>query len=197
VINQGLIVVEYIIYGLFHILTGYDQMLFMGALALAAVSFWDLVKVVSAFTVSHSITLTLSVLNIVRLPAQVVEPMIAGSILFVALQNVIMPKGTRGWARLITAFFFGLFHGLGFAGGLLDAMAGLPMTAIATAIMAFSIGVELGQQCMVIPVFGILKVIGRQSGNARVNGGLRFLAERYGSLAISVAGGYYLVAALR
>jgi hydrogenase/urease accessory protein HupE len=197
IINQGLIAEEYIIHGLFHILTGYDHMLFMGALALAAVTLWDLVKVVSVFTVSHSITLTLSVLNIVRLPGYVVEPMIAGSILFVALQNVIMPTATRGWARLLTAFFFGLFHGLGFAGGLLDAMAGLPMTAIATAIIAFSIGVELGQQCVVIPVFGILKIIDRQSRNSRAKGGLRFLTERYGSVVIAVAGGYYLLEALR
>src|SRR5260370_27769018 len=112
-------------------------MLFMCALALAALTIWDVVKVVSAFTVALSVTLTLSVLNVVRLPEHVVEPMIAASIVFVALQNAFIPKLSRGWARVWTAFFFGLFHGLGFAVGLLDAMAGLPIPPTGVAVLAF------------------------------------------------------------
>ena len=123
-IDHWQVVKEYFVHGIFHILTGYDHMLFMGALVLAAISLWDLVKVVSAFTLAHTITLALSVLNIVRLPSHIVEPMISASIVFVAVQNIIAPRQARGWTRLAAAFFFGLFHGLGFAGGLLDAMAG-------------------------------------------------------------------------
>ena len=65
---------EYLRHGIAHILSGYDHLLFITALALAAVTFWDLIKVVGMFTLAHSVTLTLSVLNIVRLPERVVEP---------------------------------------------------------------------------------------------------------------------------
>jgi hypothetical protein len=172
-------------------------MLFMSALALAALTIWDLVKVVSAFTVAHSVTLTLSVLNVVRLPEHVVEPMIAASIVFVALQNAFIPKRSRGWTRVWTAFFFGLFHGLGFAGGLLDAMAGLPIAAIGVAILAFSVGVELAQQSVVLPTFFLLKLLGREEIKHRSAEGLRLLVQRYGSLLICALGTFYLVESLR
>lgn len=186
---------EYIVHGLFHILTGYDHLLFMAALVLGAKEFWDLVKVVSAFTLAHTVTLTLSVLDVVRLSSQIVEPMIAASIIFVALQNVIAPASTRGWTRLAIAFFFGLFHGLGFAGGLLHAMAGLPTLAIAAALAAFSIGVELGHQVVDLPIFGALQLV---VSNRDPERGVRRrqLAERYCSALITLAGGWYLCAAL-
>lgn len=182
---------EYLRHGIRHILTGYDHLLFITALALAVVSFWDLIKVISAFTLAHTITLTLSVLNVVRLPEHIVEPMIAGSIVFVALTNVFWPQRSRGTVRLATAFFFGLFHGLGFAGGLLDAMEGLPGLSIGVAIVAFSLGVELGHQLVVVPVFGLMKL----ARTAREP--VPWRALRYGSAAIGAAGMVYLVAALR
>ena len=196
-IDHWQVVKEYFVHGIFHILTGYDHMLFMGALVLAAMSLWDLVKVVSAFTLAHTITLTLSVLNIVRLSEHIVEPMISASIVFVAVQNIVSPRRSRGWSRLAAAFFFGLFHGLGFAGGLLDAMAGLPPVAIGTAIGAFSLGVEFGHQCVVLPVFGGLKIGEHYSRNEFARRRMRLLVERYGSAAISMAGMFYLVVALR
>jgi hydrogenase/urease accessory protein HupE len=185
---------EYVRHGIIHILTGYDHLLFIGALVLAVVTLWDLVKVITAFTLAHSITLTLSVLNIVRLPASVVEPMIAASIVFVALQNVFWPARSRGPARLAVAFFFGLFHGLGFAGGLLDAMEGMAGLAIGLAIIAFSLGVEIGHQIVVIPVFSVLKLLRWRKGEASIVADYLF---RYGSAAILVAGMFYLVVALR
>lgn len=196
-IDQWQVVKEYFVHGIFHILTGYDHMLFMGALVLAAISWWDLVKVVSAFTLAHTLTLTLSVLNIVRLSEHIVEPMISASIVFVAVQNIVAPRQSRGWTRLGAAFFFGLFHGLGFAGGLLDAMAGLPTLAIGTAIVAFSLGVEVGHQCVVLPVFGGLKIAEHYSQSEFSRLRMRLLVERYGSAAISLAGTFYLVVALR
>lgn len=185
---------QYLRHGVEHILRGYDHLLFMAGLVLAVVSFLDLVKVVSAFTLAHTVTLTLSVLNIVHLPAHIVEPMIAASIVFVALQNIFWPEQSRGWTRLAVAFGFGLFHGLGFAGGLLEAMAGLPGVAVATAIVAFSIGVELGHQVVVLPLFAVLRPL-RQRATSRGAGVP--LAVRLASGVVSFAGMYYLVVALR
>lgn len=184
---------EYIRHGIMHILSGYDHLLFIAALALAVTTLWDLVRVISAFTFAHSLTLTLSVLNLVRLPSNVVEPMIAASIVFVALQNVIFPEKSRGAGRLCVAFFFGLFHGLGFAGGLLAAMEGMAGFAVGLAILAFSLGVEIGHQIIVLPIFGTLKTACRAApGGAEVS----LCALRYGSAGIFVAGMFYLVAAL-
>src|SRR6185369_9153408 len=104
---------DYVRHGINHILTGYDHLLFIAALALAVRRFWELFKIIAAFTLAHTITLTLSVLDLVRLPAHLVEPMIALSIVFVALENLFWPDRTHGGTRLAVAFFFGLFHGLG------------------------------------------------------------------------------------
>ena len=183
---------EYLRHGVMHILTGYDHLLFIAGLVLAVVSLLDLVKVVTAFTLAHTVTLTLSVLNIVRLPSHIVEPMIAASIVFVAAQNIFWPAQSRGWTRLALAFGFGLFHGLGFAGGLLDAMEGLPGLAIATAIVAFSIGVELGHQAVVLPLFLGLKCVRENPATTA-----RLTVVRYASAAVCFAGMYYLAAALR
>ena len=110
---------DYVRDGIMHILTGYDHLLFIAALALAVTSFWGLFKVIAAFTLAHTVTLTLSILDLLRMAPKFVEPMIALSIVIVALQNVCWPDRSHGRARLIVAFFFGLFHGLGFAGGYL------------------------------------------------------------------------------
>ena len=185
---------DYVRHGVMHILTGYDHLLFISALVLAVVTLWDLVKVITAFTLAHSITLTLSVLNIVRLPGKIVEPMIAVSIIFVALQNVFWPQRTRGAARLGIAFFFGLFHGLGFAGGLLAAMEGMAGLTIGLAIVAFSVGIEIGHQIVVLPIFCALKIARTlRTGSIRPSE----YALRYGSVAICAAGIFYLITALR
>ncbi|MFV0336625.1 MAG: HupE/UreJ family protein [Chthoniobacterales bacterium] len=155
---------EYVEHGLWHILSGYDHMLFMAALVLAATSLWDLVKVVTAFTLAHTITLTLAVLQIVHLNPAVVEPIISASIVFVAVQNMIAPERSRGWGRLAVAFCFGLFHGLGFAGGLLEAMSGLGAGTVFMAIIAFSLGVEIGHQFVVIPLYSARVLLRKLSG---------------------------------
>jgi hydrogenase/urease accessory protein HupE len=152
----------YAAHGVMHILTGYDHLLFVSALVLAAGTFWELVKVVTAFTVAHTLTLTLAVLGLVHLGARVVEPMIAASIVLVSLQNILWPRGSQGWSRLTLAFAFGLFHGLGFAGGLRDAMADLPRMTLVVALIGFSLGVELGHQAVVLPLFGSLAMTRRR-----------------------------------
>jgi hydrogenase/urease accessory protein HupE len=196
-LNKTRMVQQFVRAGIGHILTGYDHLLFIIALILTAATFWDLVKVITAFTLAHTITLTLSVLNIVRLPSHIVEPMIAGSIVFVALTNLFWPKNSRGRVRLATAFFFGLFHGLGFAGGLLSAMDGMNGVAVGVAIAAFSLGVELGHQMVVLPLFSGLKLarVARDDEAGRER--LTLAMMRGGSLLISIAGTIYLVAALK
>ncbi len=180
---------SYLSHGVHHILVGWDHLLFMAALVLAATGLWDLVKVVTAFTLAHTITLTLSVLDVVRLQSSIVEPIIALSIVVVAAQNVFWPSSARGRGRLLAAFAFGLFHGLGFAGGLLEAMQELPALATGLALAGFSIGVELGHQAVVLPVFAGMKILRTAPRRA--------FTLRYGSALIAIAGAWYLVAALQ
>lgn len=183
-------------HGVHHILTGYDHLLFAAALALAAATFRELLEVVTAFTLAHSATLALATLGWVHLPSAVVEPLIAASIIVVALQNVLWPAASHGRGRLVVAFFFGLFHGLGFAGGLLDLMHQMPRETMLRALVGFSLGIELGHQVVVLPLFVILKAVrGRCLADAlpdRVSTVLR----RLGSGGIALAGLCHLGATL-
>ena len=192
--ENATIAAAFVRYGILHILTGYDHLLFVAALLLAVTTVWDLIKVISAFTLAHTITLTLAALDIFRLSGRIVEPMIAASIVFVALQNIFWPARSHDWSRLVVAFLFGLFHGLGFAGGLLDAMSGMRIGVAALAIAAFSLGVEIGHQVVVLPFFGGLRLVrGLSVRTPRYDQAV----QRYGSAGISVVGLVYLVAALR
>ncbi len=188
--------VDYLRHGFMHILTGYDHLLFISALALAVTSFWELFKVIAAFTLAHTVTLTLSVLDLVRMSPKIVEPMIALSIVIVALQNVCWPLRSHGRTRLGVAFFFGLFHGLGFAGGLLAVMAELPGSSVALAIIAFSAGVEIGHQCMILPLFGLTRLVRARSGRTRSAYPAGEFLFRGGSALICLFGFFYLVTAL-
>ncbi len=183
---------DYLRHGVVHILTGYDHLLFVAALVLAARRFWEMFKVVAAFTCAHTLTLALSVFDIFRLPSFIVEPGIALSILFVALENILWPDRSRSRVRLAVAFGFGLIHGLGFAGGLLDAMAGLPPVGVWIALVAFSLGVEIGHQIVVLPLFGLLTL-----GRLKCEAGLHAVWLRRGSVVIAGCGAYYLAVALR
>lgn len=185
----------YFLAGLRHILSGWDHLLFVSALVLGARRFSELVQVVLAFTLAHSLTLTLAVLHLVHLPQAVVEPLIALSIIVVSLQNLLLPaRVDRGVSRtrLAAAFGFGLVHGLGFAGPLINALQGAPPSAIAVGIVSFSLGVELGHQLVVLPLF-----IGR-ARLARTTGDRSFSTTlRLGSLATALAGTLFLLRALQ
>jgi len=132
--------------GIEHILTGYDHLLFLFAMLALVRNFSRLIGVITAFTVAHSITLALASLQIVQLPRPPIEALIALSIMVVATEAVKMWRGETGitarypWA---VVFPFGLLHGLGFAGALLD--AGLPQRDVPLALLAFNVGVECGQ----------------------------------------------------
>ena len=135
----------YTLLGIEHILTGIDHLLFVLALIIITRGGWKLVKTVTAFTVSHSITLTLATLGYVHIPQRPVEAVIALSIVFVAAEIL---RGRQGYAGItarapwLVALIFGLMHGLGFASALKD--AGLPVGHIPTALLFFSLGVETG-----------------------------------------------------
>ena len=196
-VDVGATIRQYVKHGVWHILTGYDHMLFVSALVLGATRFWDLFKVVTAFTLAHTITLTLSVLKVIpQVSEHIVEPMISASIVIVAAQNIFFPERSRGWVRLGAAFGFGLFHGLGFAGGLKDAMAGLPNIALWSALGSFSLGVEMGHQLVVIPLFLLLFT----AKNWRAEAPRITMANRtrqIASSAICLAGTYFFVQAMR
>ena len=135
----------YSVLGVEHILTGIDHLLFVLALLIITRGGWRLVKTVTAFTISHSLTLTAATLGWVHIPPPPVEAVIALSIVFVAAEILRQRRGVEGItarAPWVVAFSFGLMHGLGFAGGLSE--AGLPSGHIPSALLFFSLGVETG-----------------------------------------------------
>ena len=131
--------------GVQHIWTGYDHLLFLFALLVVCRSFRSIVGIISCFTVAHSITLALATLDVVNLPAKFVEPMIAASIVFVGLENVVR-RGNEPKGRWLLTFLFGLIHGFGFASVLRDlGVGGDEGEGIAMPLFSFNLGVELGQ----------------------------------------------------
>jgi hypothetical protein len=149
--------------GIRHILSGIDHLLFVLALLIITRGGWMLVKTVTAFTVSHSITLSLAALGYVHLPQQPVEALIALSIVFVASEIVHTRAGRPGLtarAPWVVAFTFGLMHGLGFAGGLSE--TGLPDGHIPTALAFFSVGVEVGHCLFIASVLSLI-ALGRKA----------------------------------
>lgn len=140
--------VFYLRLGVEHIIGGIDHLLFLLALLALSTSLWQTVKIVTAFTVAHSITLSLAVLGLVDMPSSIVEPLIAASIVWVAVENLVAPTGAgRRW---LIAAVFGLIHGLGFASALAE--LGLPRDALVGALVGFNLGVELGQLAFVVVV---------------------------------------------
>lgn len=146
--------------GVWHIWIGFDHILFLLALLLPAVlyrenkrwnavhafapAFWSVLKIVTAFTVAHSITLSLATLGVVSLPSRLVEATIAASVVIAALNNLFPLFSERRWAM---AFLFGLIHGFGFASVLSD--LGLPQDALLLSLIGFNVGVEVGQLAIV------------------------------------------------
>jgi hypothetical protein len=153
-------IVDYLREGVWHIWTGYDHMLFLAALLLPAVlrrrsgeweavatfgeAIRDVLKIVTAFTLAHSVTLSLAVLGYIALPSRLVESAIALSVVAAALNNLLPLIEKRLW---LVAFGFGLVHGLGFANVLTE--LGLPRDALVLSLVSFNLGVEAGQLAVV------------------------------------------------
>lgn len=140
--------------GIEHILTGYDHLCFLLAVVLWASRAWPIVKIVTAFTVSHSITLSLAALQIVTVPSAWTETAIALSIIYVAVENFFTRKVDGRWRD---TFFFGFVHGFGFASGLTE--MGVPQRAIVPALASFNLGVEVGQIGVVMLFVPLLVLI--------------------------------------
>ncbi len=156
------IIQSYLPLGVEHILGGIDHLLFVLALLIITRGAWNLVKTVTAFTVAHSITLSLAALGYIRVPTAPVEAVIALSIVFVAAEIVRGRQGRPGLterAPWIVAFAFGLLHGLGFASAL--SQIGLPQNDIALALLFFNLGVELGQLSFIAAVFAVAAIARR------------------------------------
>jgi hypothetical protein len=147
-----------------------------------------LLGVITAFTLAHSLTLSMTVLEIGSLPPRIVEPLIALSIVAVGAEN-LGARTLNPERRIWIAFGFGFFHGFGFAGALSE--AGLPRDAVGWALAAFNTGVEIGQACVVLLAVPLLQILGKR------NPVLIGAVTRCTSLGIAVAGIVWFVERLR
>jgi hypothetical protein len=183
--------------GIEHILIGPDHVLFLVGLLLLGGSLWRLGTIVTAFTLGHSITLSLAALDLVNAPAHIVEPTIALSIVFVGADNLLIrkasplvasgpppaasPRDIRAWVAAV----FGLVHGFGFASVLKT--FGLPASALGWSLFSFNLGVEAGQLLIVVAVASAFAAVRRRSASA---GDQLAVA---GSVLVILAGSYWFV----
>lgn len=167
--------------GVEHILTGYDHLLFLAALLLGGGGLGGLLKIVTAFTLAHSTTLALAVLGVATVPARIVEPVIAASIAWVAIENVWLGRAlARRW---LVSFAFGLVHGFGFASALTP--LALPRWDLALALVGFNVGVEMGQAAVIVAVLPLGLVLRRHPWRPRLVLG--------SSLALALVGAVWFV----
>jgi hydrogenase/urease accessory protein HupE len=175
---------EFFFLGVRHILTGYDHLLFLFGILIVCSGFGAAARIITCFTVAHSITLALATFNIVAISSRVVEPMIAASIVYVGVENLWIKGGLR-WREALT-FTFGLIHGLGFASALREIGIGTTAVGVALPLFSFNLGVEAGQLAVaacILPVALKLKTARHFSR----------IAVPASSLVIALAGAYWLV----
>jgi hydrogenase/urease accessory protein HupE len=169
--------------GVEHILIGPDHLLFLVGLLLLGGTLRRLALVVSAFTIAHSITLSLAALNVLNPPARIIEPAIALSIVYVGADN-LMVRGGRDMRAWI-AFGFGFIHGFGFANVLRE--MDLPRLALGWSLFSFNLGVEIGQIAVVIVVASVLAAVRARSESA----GRRLVYV--GSIGVIAAGAFWFI----
>jgi len=157
---EGILAVlaTFILAGIHHIFIGPDHILFIVGLLLLGGGLGRVLKVATAFTLAHSITLASAALGIVHVSSRIVEPLIALSIVYVGFENLRPRAEARDW-RMRIAFGFGLVHGFGFASVLQE--FGLPHEALAWSLLGFNLGVEVGQACIVLAVMPVLVALRR------------------------------------
>ncbi|HVF11421.1 MAG TPA: HupE/UreJ family protein [Abditibacteriaceae bacterium] len=151
---------QFLTLGLEHILTGYDHLLFLFALLIVGGSLREVAKIITSFTLAHSITLALATFSLIRVPANIIEPMIAASIVFVGLENILRRDPEHLQRRWMLTFAFGLVHGCGFASVLRELGIGANGVAAAIPLLSFNLGVELGQigvAALVLPLIWQLR----------------------------------------
>ena len=140
---QGKTFWGFLVLGVEHILTGYDHLLFLFALLLVTREFLSALKIITCFTVAHSITLGLATFDVASIPGRIVEPLIAATIVYVGIENIILRREPKG--RWVLTFAFGLIHGFGFAGVLRELGVASGSGGLAVPLVSFNLGVELGQ----------------------------------------------------
>jgi energy-converting hydrogenase Eha subunit E len=161
--------------GVEHILIGYDHILFL--LALIAVDrFSTLLKIITSFTVAHTITLILAALGVVSLPSRFIESAIAATIMYVALENLWATNTSHRW---LLTFFFGLVHGFGFANVLSN--LDLPTAGLVRCLVSFNIGVELGQVLIVAAVWPLWRLAARRPWGVKVMRGISVVIFAFGA----------------
>jgi hypothetical protein len=154
---------SFLMLGIHHIFTGYDHVLFLLGLLLAGGSLFSLAKIITAFTIAHSVTLSLAVTNVIALPDRLVEAVIALSIAFVAAENLApRPAVSRRW---IVSFVFGLVHGFGFSSALRE--LGLTREGLVLSLLGFNVGVEIGQAVVIAFLLPGLILLRRSQWEAR------------------------------
>jgi hypothetical protein len=183
--TQGTVAVlqTFIPSGIHHIMIGPDHICFLIGLLLLGGTWMTLLRIVTAFTIGHSITLSLAALNFLSPPASIIEPAIALSIVFVGADNLVRGEGRdlRAWVALV----FGLVHGFGFANVLRE--FGLPKEALGWSLFSFNFGVEVGQLGIVVVVASLLAALRRRSEML----GTRVAVA--GSVLVMAAGTYWFV----
>lgn len=176
--------IDYIWVGFEHIIPlGWDHILFVVGLFLFSIKLRSLIWQVSAFTLAHTITLALGMLEVITLPAYIVEPLIAATIVYVAVENILFKKMT--WWRPLLVFCFGLLHGLGFATVLTE--FGLSSQSFVAGLIGFNIGVELGQLAVILICFSLFGYW------FRYKSWYRSIIVVNGSAAIGLIGAYWFV----
>jgi HupE/UreJ protein len=166
----------YLRLGVEHLLTGYDHLAFLCGLLAVSRTFGRVLASVTAFTLAHSVTLALAALGVLSFPAHVVEPLIALTLVVIAVENLWRPHDGRG--RWGIAFAFGLVHGLGFAGALARTGLGQPGVPLVLPLLGFNLGIEIAQAALATLAVPVLWRLRRWPA-----------FERYGSRAISGAVG--------
>jgi hydrogenase/urease accessory protein HupE len=174
----------FLVLGIEHILTGYDHLLFLFALLVVCRDLRSIATVITCFTLAHSITLALAALDIVKLSPRIVEPMIAASIAYVGIENMIRGDAPK-WRWLIT-FSFGLVHGLGFADALKEFGIGSGQFGIVLPLVGFNLGVEIGQLSVAAIVLPILWQLRRHPTFVR-----RWVPAC--SVFVALAGSYWMI----
>ena len=148
---------SFFVMGIHHILSGYDHLLFLVGLLLPGGGLLSLAKIITAFTVAHSVTLSLAVLQVVTLPDRLIEAVIGLSIAFVAAENLFLdPAVSRRW---LVSFSFGLVHGFGFSSALRE--LNLPAHGLLASLFGFNVGVEAGQALVVAVCLPFLLLLRR------------------------------------
>jgi hydrogenase/urease accessory protein HupE len=174
---------QFVPLGVTHILTGYDHLLFLFGLLLVGGSLRSAVQTITSFTFAHSITLALAALNVINISPRIIEPLIAASIVYVGVDNVLRPELKGRW---VLTFGFGLIHGCGFASALRELGLGANGSSVVLPLVSFNLGVEVGQMTIAALVLPLIWRCRRSPAFVK-------RLTPIGSCLIALTGGYWLL----